>query len=215
MNIFKSHSEKFQLISGHALENGSRPLILDCGANVGFATIWFRLHFPEAVIVSIEPSDGNYAMLVKNTASFLNCIPIMGAVHSQSGTAHLHDPKTGEWGFYIVPSNTGEGPVKVFSIIDLLNVIRRRLAGQTLIPWICKIDIEGGEHGLFSGTCDWFSHFSLYAIELHDSHFPGRRVSSPFLSLVAKHGYEVIFNHEVLFAFRHSNPNGSLNTACF
>ena len=37
------------------------------GANAGMATVMFKLLFPNATIVSLEPDPGNYAALKRNT----------------------------------------------------------------------------------------------------------------------------------------------------
>lgn len=39
--------------------------ILDAGANIGLATIYFAKHFPEAKITSIEPETSNFILLKK------------------------------------------------------------------------------------------------------------------------------------------------------
>jgi len=185
------------------LHTGGRPVILDCGGNVGFSAVWFKLHFPGAIVVAVEPDPGNFALLEKNLAGFTGCLGVPAAVHHKRGWGRLRDAGNGEWGFQIIPEGTGEtGGIPLFSPVELLAQAGVHFAGQLLVPWICKVDIEGGELGLFQEADDWFHRFSLYAIELHDAHFPGQKTSTPFLSQVVKNGYEIIFNHEVLFAFR-------------
>src|SRR5947209_18288216 len=49
------------------VSQGIRPLILDCGANSGMATLWWRRSFPEADIVAVEPSPDNFPALTRNT----------------------------------------------------------------------------------------------------------------------------------------------------
>lgn len=43
-----------------------RVRILDAGANVGFASIFFKAHFPEAEIISLEVDHANFLQLRKN-----------------------------------------------------------------------------------------------------------------------------------------------------
>ena len=47
--------------------NDYPDLIFDLGANVGVFTRWARFLFPEAVIVSVEPDDANFAELEATT----------------------------------------------------------------------------------------------------------------------------------------------------
>ncbi len=41
-------------------------LIIDAGANVGFASLWFLQRFPNTEIIAIEPESSNCEMLKKN-----------------------------------------------------------------------------------------------------------------------------------------------------
>jgi tRNA1(Val) A37 N6-methylase TrmN6 len=40
--------------------------VFDCGANIGFATIFFKWLFPKARIYAFEPDPATYALLEKN-----------------------------------------------------------------------------------------------------------------------------------------------------
>src|ERR1035437_596152 len=42
------------------------PIIIDCGANIGMATLYFNFIYPKANIFSFEPDPNTYALLEKN-----------------------------------------------------------------------------------------------------------------------------------------------------
>lgn len=42
--------------------------ILDAGANAGFATMLFKLLWPESVVLALEPGDENFKVLEMNSA---------------------------------------------------------------------------------------------------------------------------------------------------
>jgi FkbM family methyltransferase len=44
------------------------PLILDCGANIGLATLYFKLLWPDSEILAFEPDRPTFAVLEKNIA---------------------------------------------------------------------------------------------------------------------------------------------------
>ena len=44
------------------------PVILDCGANVGLATLFFKLHYPAARLTSFEPAPACFELLRRNVA---------------------------------------------------------------------------------------------------------------------------------------------------
>src|ERR1700737_3824281 len=54
---------------------GKKPLILDVGANIGAATLHYLSEFDDALVVAIEPEQGNFELLQKNTAGLsVQCI---------------------------------------------------------------------------------------------------------------------------------------------
>ncbi len=44
----------------------ARPVIIDAGANIGMATLYFKKLYPEARIVCFEPDPENFALLTRN-----------------------------------------------------------------------------------------------------------------------------------------------------
>ena len=63
-----------EIVSG-----GGRPLIIDCGANIGLSAIWFLSRYPKAEIVAVEPDDGNLAIMRRNLAHYPNVRIVQGA----------------------------------------------------------------------------------------------------------------------------------------
>ncbi|HZC80198.1 MAG TPA: hypothetical protein VE222_00515, partial [Nitrospiraceae bacterium] len=47
-------------------------LIIDGGANVGYAAIFFARRYPHASIVAVEPEPQNFRLLERNTAAYPN-----------------------------------------------------------------------------------------------------------------------------------------------
>ena len=54
--------------------------ILDLGANIGLFTVLYALRYPEVKIVSLEPENNNYALLMKNVEGLKNVTTIQSAV---------------------------------------------------------------------------------------------------------------------------------------
>jgi FkbM family methyltransferase len=52
----------------------SLNLIVDAGANVGFATRWFLTHWPTAKVLAFEPIQSNFLQLVSNTDRYSSVI---------------------------------------------------------------------------------------------------------------------------------------------
>jgi hypothetical protein len=49
-----------------------KPLIIDCGANIGVTTLYFHFLFPESEIHTFEPNKNVYETLVANTKPYTN-----------------------------------------------------------------------------------------------------------------------------------------------
>ncbi|SAK71343.1 hypothetical protein AWB77_03007 [Caballeronia fortuita] len=151
------------------------PLIVDAGANIGAAAVWFALTYSKAKIVAIEPDVSNFALLSKNAAAFPQIAPLNAAIAAKRGTLYLNDPGGGEWAF-----RTAEQPVEKGYAVDALT-LEDVMPSSGVTPFILKIDIEGAESDLFSRHCDALNAFPVIMIELHDWMLPGESNSRNFL----------------------------------
>ena len=50
------------------ISSGRRPLIVDCGANIGASSYFFADEFPEAIVVGVELESNNAKLAQKNNA---------------------------------------------------------------------------------------------------------------------------------------------------
>jgi FkbM family methyltransferase len=171
-----------------------RPLILDLGANIGAATVYFGMHFPRAHIVALEPQAENFALLQDNVAG-LDVDARRAAIGSRDGEAALVDPGEGEWGYRTA---AGRG-VRVEGAARL--VAEKRAAGYT--PYIAKIDIEGAEAELFAADTAWADSFPLVIIELHDWLLPRAGTSRAFLAWAGARQRDFVPVGENVFSIAH------------
>lgn len=178
--------------------NGASLLVVDAGANIGASAVFFTLMDQRFHVCAIEPERGNFSVLKANCTGRPVTL-IEAAIASKPGELWLTDPGIGEWGFRVGGSN---GTVQVEAIT--MNDILARFDAGRYVPFICKIDIEGGEDDLFSANDDWVDQFSLIIIELHDWMLPGTSNSKNFLSAVSKRNFDVIYRGENMFCFNNS-----------
>ena len=173
---------------------GHRPLILDAGANIGAAAVFFAMHFPRAHIVALEPARDNYELLRANTAG-LDVDARCAAIGAQDGEASLLDPGEGEWGYRAVPGDGGER----VAVHAASRVVAEKLAAG-YVPYIAKIDIEGGEQELFSAHTGWADNFALLIIELHDWLLPRAGSARNFLRWAAWRDRDFVHIGENIFS---------------
>jgi FkbM family methyltransferase len=172
-----------------------KPLIIDAGANIGAASVWFALTYPKATIVAVEPDRDNFELLKRNTIGFPSVLPINAAIASETGTLYLSDPGQGAWA-YRTASQPSERSYSVpaITIDDLMNRVEART------PFILKIDIEGAELDLFSQHTNHFDSFPIVAIELHDWMLPREANSRNFLKWHALKSRDFVFRGENAFS---------------
>ncbi|EEP6084730.1 FkbM family methyltransferase [Salmonella enterica] len=75
------------------LAAGMKPVIVDCGANIGTSVLHFLGEYPQARVVALEPAPDNFALLELNTRG-LDVELIPKGVSSSEGMMELVD--TGE-----------------------------------------------------------------------------------------------------------------------
>ena len=142
--------------------------IVDAGANIGLAAIYFANRYPDAKIISIEPEEGNFKALQRNVAPYPNIVPLHAALWDKNEEISLVDPGLGEWGFMTEGGGNGQSRSKVRSLVQAMTVDRiMRDYGIEKID-ILKIDIEGAEKEVFRDTSPWISKVDAIIIELHE-----------------------------------------------
>jgi FkbM family methyltransferase len=151
------------------------PIIVDAGANIGAAAVWFSLTFPKAKILALEPDVSNCELLTRNATAFPSIVPLNAAIAANSGTLYLTDPGVGAWGY-----RTADQPSERSYAVDAMT-LEQVIAKSSGTPFILKIDIEGAESDLFSRHCEELNKFPLVIIELHDWMLPGQSTSRNFL----------------------------------
>jgi FkbM family methyltransferase len=143
-------------------------VILDIGANIGFASIYFANMFPETKILAVEPEYENFKLLLKNTANYPNIRCLHAGVWWRE--AHLNVKSiSSSWDFQA--SEAISDP----SAFDAVGITISKLMEQHAITRadIVKIDIEGAELEVFEHGSEWVSRCDSLIVETHDRFRPG------------------------------------------
>lgn len=144
-------------------------VIVDAGANIGLASIFFTNRFPESKIIAIEPEASNFELLKKNVAPYSNIIPLNAALWDKNEDINLVDPGLGKWGFI-----TEEKDVQEESYGNLCHVVSGMTVDRIMENYgltkidILKIDIEGAEREVFKDSSSWIEKVDAIIIELHE-----------------------------------------------
>lgn len=170
-------------------------VIVDCGANVGFASLFFVMRYPHAKVLAIEPEASNFAALCRNLRDFPHAIPIRAAIWPQDEALEIVNPSGDHWGFQVRPVRNGTDRVRGLTLGSLL-----KEQGIDHVD-ILKIDIEGSERELFSAQdLEWIHHVHTLAVELHEDTVPGAEAA--FLQAIGRRPhrrYRHLENEVVVF----------------
>lgn len=181
------------LEDGYGFELPQAPaVIVDAGANIGLATLWFKARWPQALIIAVEPDAGNYALLQENVRGITGITTVRAAITPSDGMVGWATEGLRPSGFHVRGLRPGEEGVMGLSIGSLMEA-----HGLEHID-LLKLDIEGGEKELFEAAdLGWMDQVDTIAVELHDRFRPG--CGHAFFSAAARqprsydvHGYLVI-----------------------
>ena len=164
-------------------------LVVDAGANIGASAVYFSALDPRIHVHAIEPEPNNFRILQMNVSG-RRVVAEQAALAETRKTLWLEDPGQGDWAFRAGDSAHGAA----VQAVDMASVLARY--GDDYVPYVCKIDIEGGEEYLFSANTDWVSRFALIVIELHDGIRPGSHMSRNFLRAIAAGNFDVAWRGE-------------------
>jgi FkbM family methyltransferase len=141
---------------------GECRTIIDLGANIGVATLYFAEKFPHAHILSVEPESSNFTMLLRNLAKLAGegrCVPLQAAVWDEDSRLDLLNPGGDHCEFAF--GEKSDGKVRGLSMMSIVE----RSGFETVD--LLKVDIEGAEVELFRGCLDWLPRVRAVAIEFH------------------------------------------------
>ena len=176
----------------------SAGLIIDAGANVGYAARYFLRAFPGSIIICIEPDEENMSLLRRNvsivsgysSAMFFQCF-----LSDNPGEMHI-DRSRPAWAFRMSPgrSKSGESiPAKtVDQILEETGTIGRRVD-------LFKCDIEGAEAQLFRSPGPWLSRVSCLVVETHGPYW-----ATSFIEDIRRfsRNFDFVQEDEMVFARR-------------
>ena len=165
MLISKEYKVAFEMIHDNAIEVNS---VLDLGANIGLASVYFSTQFPLATIIAVEPDVHNFKMLEINAGNSSRIKAINKAIwHDKRSVKVVSDFRDGkDWSKRVAESTEGIAGLNVqtTTIIDILN------SEKIEVLDFLKIDIEGAEKEILNRdvNVDFLDRVRVLCIEIHD-----------------------------------------------
>jgi FkbM family methyltransferase len=177
------------------LDNGIKPIILDCGANIGFSAYWLGIEYPKATVIAVEPDYSNAQLAEYNTRHCNNVQVIQAAVASKTCRLSLTNTDQGSDAFRTLPDESGE--ITGHSIATLVVMADGALDDLLLV----KIDIEGFENDLFSANLDWVYKAQAIIVEPHDWMIPGQATANNLLQAISNQPRDFLVHGEHVMSF--------------
>lgn len=146
---------------------GQVNTILDLGAHIGLATLYFATRFPKAQLVSVEPVPENFALLARNcVTNNISTRLVNKCVGSTTRLVEIHRGSSSHLHTLSQPP-----PKDSYGLIQVEMIEMPELLMEHAIDTvdILKVDIEGAENELFSQCDAWISRVRLIIIEVHPS----------------------------------------------
>jgi FkbM family methyltransferase len=142
----------------YELDLPDEPRILDCGANIGLASLFFAWRHPGARISAFEPGPATFEVLRANLdAAGVDADLRQVAVSDRAGEVLLYNPGgAGSVGSSVVTSRRADAPSDRVKAITLSSAVDERID-------LLKLDVEGAEHQVLrelvdSGAIDQIDH---------------------------------------------------------
>jgi FkbM family methyltransferase len=176
----------------------SPKFIVDAGAHIGLATLYFHNRYPDAAICAIEPERSNFELLQRNCGGLPRVHLINAALWDSPAELTLADASASTWGFSVREGFRNGPAVRGITVPQVLAE-----CGYNKVD-ILKCDVEGAERRIFSESCaDWLPRIGAVFVELHDRIHPGcsrafykQVVRRPFSQTVRADGVFVLFQDE-------------------
>jgi FkbM family methyltransferase len=149
----------------------AQPVIVDIGAHIGLATLYFKSLYAGAIITAYEPHPVAFKYLEKNIwdNNLSDVTTINQAVSDHKGNIHLHvDPTSDLWlstssvhpGAWTGDQRTEAVSVPCVSLRDVLENFDGPID-------LLKMDIEGGEQQVLFSAMDQLGMVKHAFVEFH------------------------------------------------
>ncbi|GIW68628.1 MAG: hypothetical protein KatS3mg100_122 [Candidatus Parcubacteria bacterium] len=144
----------------------SASTIVDLGANIGMAAVWFALRYPQATIHAFEPNPQTFARLRRHAAQFEGrIVPHSLGLGEKEGETLLYVDEAHP-GASLQKRRESQAGISV-RVAPLENLFALAAPNGELID-IVKFDIEGAEAILFSSPLEVLRRARSYIGEIHE-----------------------------------------------
>jgi FkbM family methyltransferase len=147
--ILRDDESEYQLPS---LPDFKPATILDLGANIGLASIYFATRYPQARIWSVEPLPDNLELLERNLAPFRDRVTILGCGLGEVAGTFPYYPSEDRGNFGGGTFQAGHGDPSRVTFLPIRTLTEVLNAERIPQPDVIKLDVEGFEGPILRGA---------------------------------------------------------------
>jgi FkbM family methyltransferase len=169
------------------LADTDRPVILDCGANIGYTVLNYKRQFPRAEIVAFEP-DPQFAPLLRRNLE-RNGAPDVQVVEAAAWTADGRATWAMEEkdGSRLTPQGTAAAPTVEVATVDMARYLDREID-------LLKLDIEGAEFQVVPHLGSRLRNVRNILVECHVNAQPDYLALSNVMRTLTDAGFTISVN---------------------
>lgn len=142
--------------------------VIDLGANIGLAALYFAAHYPRCKLLTVEPHPGTYQMLTRNLKDLIRgarCRTLRAAVWGNETMLVGDFDEPEHYSAFAMREAASASGDELPTIGLSMPAIIAESEFETID--ILKVDIEGAEVELFKGDLNWLRSVGAIAIEFH------------------------------------------------
>ena len=157
--LIKTYEELFLDEIYRFQTKNEEPVIIDCGANIGLSSLYFKSIYPNAILHAFEPDAVLFQLLEKNAQvnSFTNTHLHQAAVWIED--TNLSFSSKGSEASHIDLSNQSEHQVKAIRLSSFLTQFEH-------VDFL-KMDIEGAEFQVVADCLEGLKKVDHFFLEYH------------------------------------------------
>lgn len=161
-----------------------KPRILDCGANVGLASLYFKKLYPAARITAYEADPEICTLLAKNLSvnGAADVEVVNAAVWTEEGSVDFLCEGGADSGSVSELPGSLPGPTRRVAAVRLKDVLSRGPLD------LLKLDVEGAEERVLADCGKALESVEALILDLHEFD-PGRRATGAVLGILRDAGF--------------------------
>lgn len=165
--------------------------VIDLGANIGLASLYFAGHYPRARVLAVEPNPPTYKILTANLKNLVEagrCRTLQAAVWGSEKKLVADRSKAEEDHYSAFATREADDDRQdggeTMQGLPVNRIISESGFGRVDLM---KVDIEGAEVELFKGDLDWLKVVGAIAIEFHED----SRAVTRFDEVMQAYGFRI------------------------